>query len=93
MPPEQPSPQIPGQSDIQVFFNPQCSKCRTVRSILEEKGLEADYMRYLERAPTREQLEDVLTMLGTSDPRKMMRRGEKVYRELDLASADRETLL
>ena len=45
--------------DVEVFFNPSCSKCRTVRGILDERGVDADYVRYLDSAPTREQLEKV----------------------------------
>ena len=81
------------ESDVQIFFNPSCSKCRSVRAILEERGLEATYVRYLERAPSRAELEHVLGLLGTSDPRMMMRTKEKLYRELELASADRDVLL
>ena len=84
---------MPIGSDVQVFFNPSCSKCRTVRAILEEKGLEADYIRYLDQAPTREELERVLGLLGTDDPRRMMRTDEPVYGELELASASRDELL
>jgi arsenate reductase (glutaredoxin) len=79
--------------DVRVFFNPRCSKCRTVKGILEERGIEPDYVRYLEQAPTREELERVLELLGTKDPRDMMRRGEELYRSLDLDRADREQLL
>jgi len=32
-------------------------------------------------------------MLGIDDPRQMMRTGEAVYKELGLASADRDALL
>lgn len=80
-------------SDVQVFFNPNCSKCRTVRAILEERGLEAEYVRYLEHSPTKAELERVLSLLGTDDPREMMRTQERVYRELELGSADRDALL
>lgn len=76
-----------------VFFNPTCSKCRTVRAILEERGVEADYVRYLEHAPTTQDLEHVLKLLGTDDPRDMMRTDEPIYGELELASAGREELL
>ena len=78
---------------LEVFFNPSCSKCRTVRGMLEERGLDADYIRYLEQVPTRAELERVMKMLGIDDPRGMMRTAEPVYRELDLASADRDRLL
>ena len=49
--------------DTTVWFNPQCSKCRTVHGILDEKGVAADYVRYLEQAPSRAELERVLEIL------------------------------
>jgi arsenate reductase len=76
-----------------VFFNPRCSKCRTAQAILTERGVEADYVRYLEQAPTRAELERVMRLLGIDDPRKMMRTGEDAYRELGLADADPDRLL
>jgi arsenate reductase (glutaredoxin) len=78
---------------VQVFFNPRCSKCRSVKAILDERGLDVDYLRYLERTPSRNQLEKVLEMLGSEDPREMMRTGEPAYKELNLATAEREALL
>ncbi|MEW6473651.1 MAG: arsenate reductase (glutaredoxin) [Actinomycetota bacterium] len=80
-------------SGVTVWFNPQCSKCRTVQGILTEKGVEADYVRYLEQAPSRQQIEAVLRMLGTDDPRAIIRTGEAVYKELGLAGAERAALL
>ena len=80
-------------SDVTVWFNPNCSKCRTVQGILAEKGVDADYVRYLEQTPTREEIEAVLRMLGTDDPRSIMRTGEPVYADLALAGADRDALL
>ncbi|HLF40119.1 MAG TPA: arsenate reductase (glutaredoxin) [Acidimicrobiia bacterium] len=76
-----------------VWFNPRCSKCRTTEGILAERGVEADYVRYLESAPTREELERVLALLGTDDPRAIVRTGEPVYSELGLAAAGRDALL
>lgn len=87
------SPTENADERTQVFFNPSCSKCRTVRAILEERGHDADYVRYLEHSPTRQELERVLTLLGTDDPRDMMRTRESVYKDLALAGADRDTLL
>jgi arsenate reductase len=81
------------QGDVQLFFNPSCSKCRTVQSLLEERGLSIDYVRYLEQTPTRAQLERVMVQLGIDDPRAMMRTGEQRYKELGLASAGLDELL
>ena len=80
-------------ADVTVWFNPDCSKCRTVQGILAERGVEADYVRYLEQAPSRAEIEAVLAQLGTDDPRAIMRTGEAVYKELGLAGADRDALL
>jgi arsenate reductase len=78
---------------VTVWFNPACSKCRTVQGILAERGVDADYVRYLDQAPSRADIEAVLARLGTGDPRSIMRTGEAVYRELGLVGADREALL
>ncbi len=76
-----------------MFFNPACSNCRTAQAILQERGIDADYVRYLEKAPSRTELERVLEMLGTDDPRTIIREKEPVYAELGLADAGREELL
>lgn len=77
----------------QVYFNPSCSKCRTVQGILAERGVEAEYVRYLEQAPTRQALVEVMGLLGIDDPRSMMRTGEPVYASLGLAGAGPDELL
>ena len=79
--------------DVCVWFNPQCSKCRGAKALLEERGVEADYLRYLEDTPDRAEIERVLALLGEEDPRAMMRTGEAVYKELGLADAGRDALL
>ena len=79
--------------DVSVYFKPDCSNCRTTEGILRERGVEADYIRYLETAPTRAQLEDVMAKLGTDDPRDMIRTKEPEYDQLGLGSAGRDELL
>ena len=80
-------------SDLTVWFNPDCSKCRTAHGLLEERGVEADYVRYLDDAPSRADLERVLDLLGTDDPRAITRTGEALYQELGLEGAGRDALL
>jgi arsenate reductase len=76
-----------------MFFNPRCSKCRTARGLLAERGVQAELIEYLERAPSRADLERVLALLGTDDPRTITRTGEDLYAELGLEGAGRDTLL
>ena len=79
--------------DVSVYFNPACSNCRTAAGILEERGIDASYVRYLDQAPTRDQLEDVLRKLGTEDPLDIVRTKEPEYEQLGLAGASRDELL
>ncbi len=79
--------------DTTVWFNPACSNCRTAQGILESRRVEAAYVRYLEQAPSRDELERVLAMLGLDDPREIVRDKEAVYDELGLAAAGRDELL
>lgn len=76
-----------------VFFNPACTNCQTVKGILEERGVEANYVRYLDEAPSREELERVMSLLGIQDPAEMMRSKEPVWDELNLGAAGREQLI
>ena len=59
-----------------VWFNGSCSKCRALRRLLEERGVEAGYYEYLTEQPPRPVIEAVLSLLGTDDPRAMMRTKE-----------------
>ena len=79
--------------DVSVYFNPACSNCRTAEGILRERGIDADYIRYLEKAPSREDLEEVLAKLGTDDPRDIVRTKEPEYEQLGLDRAGRDELL
>lgn len=76
-----------------LYFNPSCSKCRTATAILDEHGIEATVVRYLERSPRLEELRRLMGLLGIDDPRAMMRTGEPAYAELALAEADADQLL
>jgi arsenate reductase len=79
--------------ETKVYFNPQCSKCRTAQSLLAEHGIEAEYVRYLEDPPSREDLEQLMQRLGIDDPRDMMRTGEDAYKDSNLAAASADELL
>src|SRR3954468_5725042 len=66
-----------GMADrVTMWFNPNCSKCRTADSILQEHGVDYEDGRDLEKAPSLDEPEQVLRMVGTDDPRVIMRTGE-----------------
>ena len=79
--------------EVILWFNPNCSKCRGARDILEGEDVSCEIVRYLEDSPSRAELERVMGLLGIDDPRAMMRTGESVYKELGLAEADKDALL
>ena len=80
-------------ADITVWANDRCSKSRGAEAILQERGVEYLRIPYLEQAPTRNELVRVLGLLGTDDPRVLIRDGEPEYLELGLAAAGRKELL
>jgi arsenate reductase len=80
-------------SDITVWANDRCSKSRGAEAILQERGVEYLRIPYLEEAPTRADLEHVLKLLGTDDPRVLIRSTEPEYDELGLATATDAELL
>lgn len=76
-----------------LYFNPSCSKCRTAWSVLEELGIDAQQVRYLDAPPTEVELRSLMNMLGISSPSEMMRTSEPLYEQLGLQSADTDALL
>jgi arsenate reductase (glutaredoxin) len=80
-------------TDVTVWFNPRCSKCRITRDRLADRGVDADLVHYLDDSPDRAELERVMGLLGIEDPRAMMRTGEARYKELGLAGASADELL
>lgn len=76
-----------------LYVNPSCSKSRTALSLLEERDVEAEPVRYLDDPPTVADLERLMRQLGIDDPRLMMRTGEPVYAELGLDDQEGGALL
>lgn len=79
---------------VQIFHNPRCSKSRATLALLEEKGIAAEVVLYLETPPSAEELDAILTKLG-KEPREVMRKGEAAYKDLGLAdeSLSRDALI
>lgn len=79
-------------SNIQIWHNPRCSKSRNGLKILEENGIEAKVVKYLDAPHTQEEITDLLKMLGMN-ARELMRTKEAIYKELDLKNEDDESKL
>lgn len=77
---------------VVIYHNPRCSKSRQTLALLEEKGIQPEIIKYLESAPSVEQLKELMAQLELTDVRDMMRTKEDIYKELELQTADDETL-
>ena len=69
---------------ITIWHNPRCSKSRDSFNLLEEKGLNAEVVKYLDEVPTKEELQNMLKLLGMNSAQELMRTKEAIYKELNL---------
>ena len=68
---------------VTVYHNPRCSKSRAAMEYLEENGIEAEVVKYMDSPPDADSLKELLAMLGMT-PRELMRKHEKVFKEAGL---------
>jgi arsenate reductase len=55
--------------------------------------VEAEEVRYLDTPPTAADITRLMQLLGVDDPRALMRTGEAIYAELDLATRAGDELI
>ena len=79
-------------STVKIWHNPRCSKSRNAVTLLEEQGVEAEVVKYLDTPPSKSELVEVLKMLGIS-ARELMRTKETLYQELGLKDENDEDAL
>lgn len=80
-------------SETQIYHNPRCSKSRETLALLEQQGVVPEVVLYLEQAPSEETIRTLLSQLGFSDPRQLMRTKEDLYKELGLAEQEGDALI
>ena len=71
---------------ITIWHNPRCSKSRQTLALVEAKG-EVTVRRYLENAPSLQELTEVQALLGLPVI-DMMRPKEALFKELGLSKSD-----
>ena len=75
-----------------IWHNPRCSKSRETLALLNENGVQPAVRLYLSDAPNEAEIIAVRNALGvTADA--MMRKGEKLFKELALATASEAELI
>jgi len=82
------------EESCEIYFNPNCSKCRQTLKLLTDRGIEPEIIEYLEEPPDQRELELLLERLEM-EPRDLMRTKEPQYKDLGLndATLSREALI
>ncbi len=73
-----------------IYHNSRCSKSRSSLSLLEEKGVEIEEVRYLETPPSKETLAELCQMMNLK-PKDIIRTGESLFKELGLNQSDEKS--
>lgn len=70
---------------VKIYHNPRCSKSRQTLEILQQNGTaDIQIVEYLKQPPSIDEIRALVTALA-DNPRQIMRTGEKIYKELNLA--------
>ena len=75
-----------------IWHNPRCSKSRLTLALLEAQQIKATVRLYLEDAPSSAEIESVVRQLGIR-PWELLRRGEKIFKELGLSNESDDAAL
>lgn len=65
-------------SRMEIWHNPRCSKSRAAKQRLDDEGIEYTERRYLDDAPTAQELDHVLELLN-KQPWEIARKKEPAY--------------
>lgn len=68
---------------MKIFHNPRCSKSRQTLSLIQEAGHDVEVVEYLKTPPTKEQLTEVVNLLGIP-AESIVRKKEALFKELGL---------
>jgi arsenate reductase len=72
---------------IKIYQKPTCSKCREAIGILKDRGVNFEAINYYETPLDGEQLRVLIEQMGIA-PRELLRKGEQVYRDLNLGKRE-----
>ncbi len=75
-----------------IWHNPRCSKSRQTLQLLQDRGIEPEIIDYQKSPPDIDEIRRILQLLSLA-PQELVRKGEAIYKDLQLASASDEELL
>lgn len=71
---------------IKIWHNSRCSKSRDAKKLLEDNACQFETFEYLKNEFTKDDIKTIVSQLGISDVRQMLRTKEKEYKELDISN-------
>lgn len=69
---------------VTIYHNPRCSKSRETLALLEQRSITPEVVHYLDNPPNAATLSSLISMLGFSSPRELLRQKESEYKALGL---------
>lgn len=78
---------------LKIYHNPRCSKSRQTLSLIEAAGAEVETVLYIAEPLDTKMIKDLLAKLGFTDAQQLMRKGEAIYKELNLKSETNQEAL
>ncbi|MCC9656242.1 arsenate reductase (glutaredoxin) [Rhodopirellula halodulae] len=66
-----------------IYHNPRCTKSRQALQLLQDRGVEAEVIKYLETPPTKKELTEIIKLLNVP-AEALVRKKEALYKELGL---------
>lgn len=78
---------------VQIWHNNRCSKSREAKKYLDEHDVKYEVVEYLKNGFSEDDLRGVVKQLGISDINEMLRKKEKEYKELDVASKTQDEII
>lgn len=78
---------------LKIYHNPRCSKSRQTLALIEAAGVEVETVFYLQEPLSEADIKEIIEKLGFESARELMRKGESIYKELNLRDEVKETAL
>jgi arsenate reductase (glutaredoxin) len=73
--------------NVTIYHNPKCVTSRKVLGFLRDAGIEPKIIEYLKEPPSKTKLTELLRQMGLKG-RALLRKKEKLYKELGLDAPD-----
>lgn len=78
---------------VTIYHNPRCSKSRETLALIEQNNVTPSVVEYLKTPLNHEQIAELVSQLGFSSVRQLMRTKEDAYKALNLKEENSESAL